>query len=161
MKCQPHKIVKHTQTINQLLPTNCLSVFGHFVGLTLIGIILQNTQKYLNKWEYYHEEGSFDLDQGFKYLFLGNSCNVWFSKVNHIYGLNTENINIMKWTGPLTNHFQALLRLCPQNQAMFIRADLGKQKQKRQIVKIKQNNVKNLQLRFLVSFVQQYHESIA
>ena len=29
------KMVKHTQTICWLLPTNCLSVFEHFVGLTL------------------------------------------------------------------------------------------------------------------------------
>ena len=35
LKCQPHKMVKHTQTIRRLLPTNCLSVFDHFVGLAL------------------------------------------------------------------------------------------------------------------------------
>ena len=34
-KCQPHKMVKHTQTIRCLLPANCLSVFDHFVGLAL------------------------------------------------------------------------------------------------------------------------------
>ena len=28
-------MVRHTQTIRQLLPTNCLSVFDHFVGLVL------------------------------------------------------------------------------------------------------------------------------
>ena len=28
-------MVKHTQTIRQLLPTNCLSVFDHFVRLVL------------------------------------------------------------------------------------------------------------------------------
>ena len=28
-------MVKHTQTIRQLLPTNFLSVFDHFVGLAL------------------------------------------------------------------------------------------------------------------------------
>ena len=33
------KMVKHTQTICRLLPTNCLSVFDHFVGLTLKGLI--------------------------------------------------------------------------------------------------------------------------
>ena len=31
-------MVKHTQTIPRLLPTNCLSVFDHFVGLALKGI---------------------------------------------------------------------------------------------------------------------------
>ena len=38
-KRQPHKIVKHTQKIPRLLPTNCSSVFDHFVGLVLKGII--------------------------------------------------------------------------------------------------------------------------
>ena len=31
-------MVKHTQAIRQLLPTNCLSVFNHFVGLALKGL---------------------------------------------------------------------------------------------------------------------------
>ena len=34
-KCQPHKMVKHTQTSRRVLPTNCLSVFDHFVGRVL------------------------------------------------------------------------------------------------------------------------------
>ena len=34
-KRQPHKMVKHTQTIRQMLPTSCLSLFDHFVGLAL------------------------------------------------------------------------------------------------------------------------------
>ena len=31
-------MVKHTQTIRRLLPTNCLSVFDHFVALALKGL---------------------------------------------------------------------------------------------------------------------------
>ena len=31
-------MVKHTQAIRQLSPTNCLSVFGYFVGLALNGL---------------------------------------------------------------------------------------------------------------------------
>ena len=31
-------MVKHTQTIRRLLPTKCLSVFDHFVGLGLKGL---------------------------------------------------------------------------------------------------------------------------
>ena len=31
-------MVKHTQTIRQLLPMNCLSLFDHFVGLALKGL---------------------------------------------------------------------------------------------------------------------------
>ena len=37
-KCQPDKMVKYTQTIRQQQPMNCLSVFDHFVGLTLKGL---------------------------------------------------------------------------------------------------------------------------
>ena len=33
-----HKMVKHTQTICRQQPTNCLSVFDHFVNLTLKGL---------------------------------------------------------------------------------------------------------------------------
>ena len=38
LKRQPHKMVKHTQAIRPLLLKNCLSVFGHFVGLELKGL---------------------------------------------------------------------------------------------------------------------------
>ena len=38
-KCQPYKMVKHIQTIRRKKPTNCLSVFDHFVGLALKGLI--------------------------------------------------------------------------------------------------------------------------
>ena len=31
-------MVKHTQTILRQQPTNCLSVFDHFVGLAFIGL---------------------------------------------------------------------------------------------------------------------------
>ena len=34
-------MVKHTLTIRQLLPTNCLRVFDHFVGLALKGLIIK------------------------------------------------------------------------------------------------------------------------
>ena len=34
-KCQSHNMVKHTQTIRRQKPTNCSSVFNHFVGLAL------------------------------------------------------------------------------------------------------------------------------
>ena len=36
-KCQPHKVVKHTQTIRRQI-TDELFVFDHFVGLTLKGL---------------------------------------------------------------------------------------------------------------------------
>ena len=34
-KRQTHKMIKHTQIIRRLLPTNCFSVFDHFVDLAL------------------------------------------------------------------------------------------------------------------------------
>ena len=37
LNLQPHETVKHTQIIRQQQPTNCLSMFGHFVGLGLEG----------------------------------------------------------------------------------------------------------------------------
>ena len=37
-KRQPQKMVKHTQRIHRLLPTNCLRVFDHFVRLALKGL---------------------------------------------------------------------------------------------------------------------------
>ena len=36
---QPDKVVRHTQTVRRQIPTNCLSVFAHFVGLTFKGLI--------------------------------------------------------------------------------------------------------------------------
>ena len=38
-KRQPHKMVRHTQIIRWQKPTNCMSVFDHFVGLTLKKLI--------------------------------------------------------------------------------------------------------------------------
>ena len=38
-------MVKHTQTIRWLLPTNCLSGFDHFLGLALKG--LGSTSKFV------------------------------------------------------------------------------------------------------------------
>ena len=40
-------MVRHTQTIRRLLPTNCLSVFEHFVGLALKGL------RYLNYFMFF------------------------------------------------------------------------------------------------------------
>ena len=35
-------MVKHTQTIRRQQPTNCLSVFDHFVGLPLKGLVFKD-----------------------------------------------------------------------------------------------------------------------
>ena len=34
-KCQPHKMIKHTETIHRQQPTNCLNVFHNFMGSAL------------------------------------------------------------------------------------------------------------------------------
>ena len=48
---RPHKMIKHTQTILQQQPMNRLSVFDHFVGLTLKGLTIKTLKKlfYLKK----------------------------------------------------------------------------------------------------------------
>ena len=38
-KCQPHKMVKYTQTICRHQPKNCLSVFDYFGRLALKGLV--------------------------------------------------------------------------------------------------------------------------
>ena len=40
VKRQPHKIVKHSQTIRLQQRKYCLSVFDHFVGLALKGFVV-------------------------------------------------------------------------------------------------------------------------
>ena len=42
-KHQAHKMVKHTQIIRRLLPTNYLSVFDHFLGLAFEGSKFEST----------------------------------------------------------------------------------------------------------------------
>ena len=39
-KRQPHRMIKHIQTIRRQLPANYLKVFDHFVGLALEGLTL-------------------------------------------------------------------------------------------------------------------------
>ena len=48
-KRQPHKMVKHTQTIRRQQPTNCLSVFDHFMRLALKGFKFDALVDALNK----------------------------------------------------------------------------------------------------------------
>ena len=44
-------MVKHTQTIRQQQPTNCLSVFNHFVLLVLKGLTLIRRRNVLRKFK--------------------------------------------------------------------------------------------------------------
>ena len=53
-KCQSHKMVKHTVKHTQT-PTNCLSVFDHFVGLALEGLKTNITGFQKNSFEAYSQ----------------------------------------------------------------------------------------------------------
>ena len=65
-----HKMVKHTQKIRQLLPTNCLSVLDHFVKLALKGLSkitkalitqVHNKQYHKNLFKQIERDGVFVL----------------------------------------------------------------------------------------------------
>ena len=45
LKRQPQKRVNYAQTIRQLLPANCFSVFDHFVGLMLKVLTIKISQQ--------------------------------------------------------------------------------------------------------------------
>ena len=48
---QPYKVVKQTQTVRWLLPTNSLSVFDHFVDFMLTGLmVLIGYRRYGRGW---------------------------------------------------------------------------------------------------------------
>ena len=47
LSANPHKMLKHTQTIHRQKPINCLSLFDHFVGLAL-----KDLKEYVN-FKYY------------------------------------------------------------------------------------------------------------
>ena len=47
LSANPAKWSKHTQTIRRQEPTNCLSVFDYFVGLTLNGVNILDSKKLL------------------------------------------------------------------------------------------------------------------
>ena len=54
-------MVKHNQTIFRKRGTNCLSVFDHFVGLALKGVILTfgKTFRILNESEFFAMQGRY------------------------------------------------------------------------------------------------------
>ena len=97
-KRQPHKMVKHTQTIRRQQPTNWLSLFDHFVGLVLKSLrpcqsfmtkffakssiigILYSPEYALDKFDWWS-----DMGFGFKHVlakktsFLVTQCNFHIS----------------------------------------------------------------------------------
>ena len=61
---QPHKMVKHTQTFCQLLPTNCLGVVNHFAGLGHKGIkVSVMLQLHVKKHDIFQHNDLFKLVQ--------------------------------------------------------------------------------------------------
>ena len=48
-------MVKNTQTIRRQQPTNCVSVFDHFVGLTLKWLKYQKTNSFSPDWPFNDE----------------------------------------------------------------------------------------------------------
>ena len=50
VKRQPHKMIKHTQTINRQKPTNYLNVFDHFLGLALERLKFESADILLQSW---------------------------------------------------------------------------------------------------------------
>ena len=66
-------MVKYSQTIPPLLPTNCLSMFDHFVGLALTGITWNTGNKlFLQVYKIYqmYMPQTFDILSVSKVLFL-------------------------------------------------------------------------------------------
>ena len=56
-------MVKHTQTIRRLLPTNCLCAFDSFVGLALKGLIMSSVQLIFM-------EVDFSMPEKYEYMFI-------------------------------------------------------------------------------------------
>ena len=76
LKSQPHKMVKHNKIIHQQQPTNCLSVFDHFVGFALKGLKQQNCfslKKKTSELAYYVTKKNTRLEQpGSKQLHISS-----------------------------------------------------------------------------------------
>ena len=90
LKRQLHKMVKHTQTIRGQQPTNCLSVFDHFMGLMPKGLkfflycSLITSHLFLEfDRNIFYEMGELGLlgaTINGKPLFVGNNAKRWISK---------------------------------------------------------------------------------
>ena len=70
---QPHKMIKHTQIICQQQPTNCLSMYDHFVGLVLEGLI--STSPYLHTYTYNLNSVKVILPEYVMYMTIENLYN--------------------------------------------------------------------------------------
>ena len=84
-------MVKHTQTIYWLLPTNCLSVFDYFIELALKKVIIKTTRTILSLFNVDMED---ILDFSVKsshHAFIIGSLQLYYDKtliVTHLFSLH-------------------------------------------------------------------------
>ena len=86
-KRQPYKMVKHSYAIRHQQPTNCLSMFYHFVRLALKGLRVEKKKVFTDYLTHsrYHCSKHIEISQ---FLFANQS--IFFSILN-IYTLNIKN----------------------------------------------------------------------
>ena len=77
-------MIKHTQTICRLLLTNCLSVFDHFVGLALKGLMVN-----------YSQDSRYCVGKGERYLVFGKNY-------------HTFQPTLVVWEGDFTTIYEKL-----------------------------------------------------
>ena len=106
VKMSTPKMVKHTQTIHRQKPTNCLSVFEHFVTLALKGLIsrMKLTNRTLMK-NYY------EVISGYIFIlqkhFLLTCSELW---VHYIIG-NDKELTLTKWMNSIFSNQMLQIRM--------------------------------------------------
>ena len=92
-KCQPHKIIKHNQTIRRQQPRNFLNVFDHFVGLALKGLrcFLEKFTPFLRTLFFYRKplETYLRTCEGSRWHVLVQSQQ-WKNHMWHLFNVNTK-----------------------------------------------------------------------
>ena len=93
--CQPHKMVKHTQIICRLFPMNCLSVFDHFVGLVLKGLI-----SFVISWNASISNMWYCMRNTSQNSLTGSNDWAWFWKDKKMYGNESfcQKLSFFKWS---------------------------------------------------------------
>ena len=106
IKCQPQKIVKHTQTICRQQLTNCLSVFGHFAGLPLKGLTLWYCKRFNRFHTNVHRVKNVQI-----WSFLSLFSRVW-TKCGDLLGKSLYLVWIRENTDRKKLHIWTLLTYC-------------------------------------------------
>ena len=123
-------MVRHTQTICRLLPTSCLSVFEHFVGLVLNELsIKKRIYIFIESWIVfliYRDNSPYLYER-----FLWNTARevIWFLKVNFLQSYfknlwfhmkDLVVIHIEKPTLLFYSRFTALQRRCENIRKLWM-----------------------------------------